>query len=311
MRNVLPVAVGGLAGLLVASVVFSPPVFNVSVHYLTALFFPERITPEGLLEKHRSDEPLKVLIVPGHDADSWGADYRGIREADLTVEIGKELRALFAADPAFEVSITRENGMFTQEFASYFEEERSLIGEFRDYVRTVFRDALRRKMVVPKTDNYHGVASGADAQKLYGVNKWANENDVDVVLHLHFNDYARRRLDQPGRYSGFSIYVPESQLPNARASRAVAEAVAAALKTAAAPSNYPQERGVIVEDQELIAVGSNASLDAAALVIEYGYIYEPQFIDTARRHSTMRELALRTYEGVRDFAEGGVENIGE
>ena len=41
--------------------------------------------------------------------------------------------------------------------------------------------------------------------RLYGINKWANENDIDIVIHVHFNDYPGRPRTGSGKYSGFSI----------------------------------------------------------------------------------------------------------
>jgi len=33
------------------------------------------------------------------------------------------------------------------------------------------------------------------ALRLYGFNKWADENKVDAMVHIHFNDYPGERLD--------------------------------------------------------------------------------------------------------------------
>ena len=66
-------------------------------------------------------------------------------------------------------------------------------------------------------------------------------------------------------------------------------------------SNLPVEDQGIVEDQELIAIGSYNTVDAASMLIEYGYIYEPQFRAPAVRAIVLKELAFQTYLGLADF----------
>jgi hypothetical protein len=300
-RHILFVVSGVLLALL--TIVWQPGAFRAAGDFVAALVAPERVTPETLSVKYETRAPIAILVVPGHDNEFWGTEYRGVREADLTVELGRMVRDRFAGDPRFAVAITREGGEYAKEFAEYFDTYSSLIWEFRDYARTVFTNALRLGEVVAKTDNFHGFASSEIARRLYGINMWANDHAVDAVLHIHFNDYPRTRQGRPGRYGGFSIYVPESQFPNARASRALAETVAARLNTALTVSDYPQEAEGIVEDQELIAVGSYGALYPASLLIEYGYIYEPHVIEPDLRAQLFPALATLTYQGVVDFFE--------
>lgn len=294
--------------LLVLVVVSSPGFMRAPAHYLASLAFPERITPESLQGKYSYHIPLKILIVPGHDDESWGTDYKGLKEAGLTFQVGLELKKLFDADPAFTTTITRDENGYVPIFDSYLFDTPSLIDAFRNKVRSMFLSALKSGEVTVNGVNHHSTASNEDSRKLYGINKWADENNIDIVLHLHFDDYDRWYRTRPGKFVGFSIYVPESQYPNARASRAVAEAVEKELETDEPVSNLPQEQAGVVEDQNLIALGSNASLDAASLLIEYAYIYEPKVADQSKQASVFHEFAWRTYSGVKDFLAKGVEN---
>ena len=280
----------------------------VSTH-LAALVFPERVTPEKLMQAYERKESIKVLIVPGHDKDSWGADFNGVREADLNLEIGEHLFQYFNADSRFQTFISRTDTGYTADFRSYFTEQSSLIREFIVYFKTTFNYASQQGLVEPNTTVYHTIAAKDVVLKLYGINKWANDYDIDIVLHLHFNDYPRRRTDIPGKHIGVSIYIPEKQLPNARASRALVKSVFERLTTYFPPSTLPLEREGIIEDQELIALGAYASLDAASLLIEYGYIYEPQFTHPLTRAPLMRELAFQTYQGIRGYFESGEASI--
>lgn len=66
-------------------------------------------------------------------------------------------------------------------------------------------------------------------------------------------------------------------------------------------SNLPSEDEGVVESQELIAIGSANTVDAASMLIEYGYIYEPQFRVESVRSMAVKELAFQTYLGLSDF----------
>jgi len=147
----------------------------------------------------------------------------------------------------------------------------------------------------------HIDAPSESAIKLYGINKWSNENGIDIILHVHFNDEPTRKYNREGKYAGFAIYVPERQFSNSKASYELAENVFDSLKSRFPQSDMPLEEKGIVEDQELIAIGAYNSLDGAVLFIEYSYIYEPQFINKTTRSIALKEAALQTYLGIREF----------
>jgi len=71
-----------------------------------------------------------------------------------------------------------------------------------------------------------------------------------------------------------------------------------------AKSDLPAEYFALIEDQELIAVGSNASRDGVSVLTEYGYIYEPQFANKETRGVILKELAYQTYVGIKKFFNG-------
>ena len=48
-------------------------------------------------------------------------------------------------------------------------------------------------------------------------------------------------------------------------------------------------------------MGAYNTLDAAAALIEYGYIYEQRFLNNAVREATLKELAFQTYQGLNRF----------
>ena len=56
-----------------------------------------------------------------------------------------------------------------------------------------------------------------------------------------------------------------------------------------------------MKDQDLIAVGSYNTVDPVSLLIEYGYIYEPQFKQADVRNLIFQEYAYQTFIGLENF----------
>ena len=84
-------------------------------------------------------------------------------------------------------------------------------------------------------------------------------------------------------------------------SRDLGEALKQKLLLAAPVSNLPLEAAGVIEDQELIAVGANGSRESASLLVEYGYLYEPQFLNPTIRTPALDNLARLTAEGIKDY----------
>jgi hypothetical protein len=166
---------------------------------------------------------------------------------------------------------------------------------------------LVRNGSVSKVSNgvEHNSAPQDVALRLYGINKWVNDNKVDIAIHIHFNDYPRRDHSNPGEYSGLSIYVPERQYSNSPTTKAIADSVFKRLSKYNAISNFPSEKVGVIEEQDLIAIGSYNTVDAPSMLIEYGYLYEPQFTDVQVRDLVLKDLAFQTYLGIQDFFGAG------
>ncbi|TSC81680.1 MAG: hypothetical protein G01um101419_771 [Parcubacteria group bacterium Gr01-1014_19] len=261
---------------------------------LAALPVPESIiTPGNLKEKYKKDK-ITVLVIPGHiNSLRTGASFRGINERELTKQAADKLVELLRLDPKFSV--------FTFTDVEPYFQYPDKIKEFR---REAYQNsrALSDKGIVSKNQTVQHVSiPNDDSLILYGINKWARDHNIDIVIHLHFNDYPRPYRRLPGEYTGFAIYIPERQLFNHHSSAAVAEAVAGRLKDYFPVSDYPPESAGLVEDQDLIAVGSPSAFYGAALLIEYGYLYEVQYIDPELRPLAIQELTHQTYLGLKNF----------
>lgn len=245
---------------------------------------------------------VKILLVPGHEPGYGGAEYSDLFERDMVVDLALHLRNLIKSNDRYEVYITRDKDLWTPTFGSYFDKN---LNEIISWVNNhkIESDRLSRlgdfHPVTPKV--LHNSAPKNVALKLYGISKWANENDMDIIIHIHFNDHPGHSKNSPGKYTGFAIYVPEDQYSNSSSTQTLASSIFDRLAKFNAVSNFPGERGGIVETQDLIAIGAYNSVDAASMLIEYGYIYEPQFNNKEIYDITMKDLAFQTYLGLQDF----------
>lgn len=285
---------------------------SMNIRNMAGVFFIDSTTPEKIRADYvkakagiKQQDKIKILLVPGHDNDYWGTEFRRTKEADLNLNVAKELAKKLSEEKEFEVILARDDNGYTKIFLDYFEKEKAGILAFQKSQKMIMDSLVDDGQIQTNTKNQviHNKAPNDTAFKLYGINKWANENGVDLVLHIHFNDDPIRKYGKKGEYSGFSIYVPESQYSNAKASMAVARNVFNQLEKFFPVSDLPKEKDGIIEDQTLIAIGSNNTLDPAVMLIEYGYIYEPQFTNTEVRTLAIKELSLQTYNGIKNFFE--------
>ena len=270
------------------------------IYYGASLFFAEKTTNEQIRNVYKQ-EGVKVLIVPGHEEDYGGAEYKNVKERDLNYALANELHDFLSREKGIVVyNVKNRNGKFQKWFTDYKIEHKNEIERFRKESKTKFKEAINDGFEI-KTNVVHNTAPGVTAFNLYAVNKYANDNDIDIVIHIHFNDNPRNNTRLPGKYNGFAIYAPEDQLPNSKVSLALAEVVKNRLQSFVAKSDYLPEKEGIVKSQSLIAVGSNASRDSASILIEYAYIYEPQVVSSDIRPLFLKELAFQTYLGIRDY----------
>lgn len=264
--------------------------------------FGTSVDIKDLQKKYDSErKDINVLIVPGHDLDYSGAVYNGLKEELVNRELAKHLYLYLKDDDDFNVITTRDfsTGEYTPVFKKYFDRQEKKIKVFKEKcIQKMFRAVADGDIDYQGTKN-HSYASSDTSFRLYGINKWANENDIDLVIHIHFNDAGN------GDYSGFAVYIPDSQFSNAKVSKDIANYIHTYFTKHIPPSNLPLESEGVIESQQLIALGSNGSLDAPSLLIEYGYIRESQFQHYETRQFITRELAYQTYMGLKNYFEDG------
>jgi peptidoglycan hydrolase-like protein with peptidoglycan-binding domain len=253
-------------------------------------------------------EPVKILIVPGHDDEHSGAVYGDYKEAYMNLVLASKIKETFTFDPLFDVTVARDWDGYTPELAEYFDENKRGIEFFIRTHKKKTERALLASDIDPAKGVTHNDAPALAAYRLYGINRWAGENEFDVVIHIHFNDEAGRKSGVPGKHSGYSIYIPSKELPNHVDSLELGKSIGARIMQSFPVSDLPLELGNsigegVIPDFKLIAVGANRTLDIPSVLVEYSYIYEPtvspKFLDL-----TTTLMAQATSVGIREYISG-------
>ena len=275
---------------------------------LAAVLLHKPVTTTELHDKY-ANMPVKkvrVFIVPGHEPDYGGTEYKDLKERDMVVDLSNYLGEFLKNNGHYDVMLSRDKDNWSPTLQTYFKDHWDEIISFlkdsrQEKLQLVNAGSMKKTVA---TVNHNNTKKDV-ALRLYGMNKWGNENDIDIAIHIHFNDYPRKNTSGPGKYSGFAIYVPEPQYLNSATTRALAETVFKRLAKYNAQSNLPGESEGVIDEPDLIAIGVNNTSDAASMLIEYGYIYEPQFADPEVRQSIIKDLAFQTYLGLQDFFGSG------
>lgn len=277
-----------------------------SVPQAHAKGFPTTARASELKEAY-ADGELKILIVPGHEPNYGGAVFQGVYEREIVVEIANKLAADLRKDENIEVIIARTNESWNRTLDRYFDREMKKIKSFVTKQKKEMAKMVKKKKVKEMQEGTqvdHAAAPTDVALRLYGINKWVNENDIDLVVNLHVNDAPDHDQYTPGANTGFAIYIPDSQFGNGAASRPVAESIARELNSLTATSTLRIENQGVVEDQQLIALGSNNSLKVPTVLIEYGYITESRMLRPEVRDTLTSDFAYQTYRGLARFLGG-------
>jgi len=273
-----------------------------------AVFFVQSISSAQIQKEYRATNvskpvtapKVRILIVPGHQPDSGGTEFNKVYERDIVVDIANKLAQLLEQNPNYDVMVSRTATAWNPILQTYFYTHTAEILAFKESQALQMATHIADGSFVLEPDQVsHTTTSPQASLQLFGINKYASDNNIEITLHLHINDYDRHT--KAGKYDGFAIYVPDRQYSNAEASKAIGDALAVGLNAYHATSTLPKEDAGVVEDRELIATGSNNSADNAALLIEYGYIYEPQFQKPSVRAIAIEDYAYQTYLGLQDF----------
>lgn len=248
-------------------------------------------------------EPIKILLVPGHNNEIWGAQYGNIKEADMNLVLATQIYDIIKKDKRFEVYITRDTNGFTKEFADYFSKNKTDIISFKNNAKEEMQIKINNGTFLNKSGVVHNVVNEQTAIELYGINKWANENKIEAVINIHFNDYPRITKWTIGKYKGVAIYTPDRQMANGLESFKLAKSIFLQLSKKYITSTYIKEKDGIIPDQKLIALGASNTLipSVNSVLIEYGYIYQKIFRNSTTRHQAYKDMAILTTNGIVNY----------
>ena len=245
--------------------------------------------------------PIKILLVPGHDDTTWGAQYGNTKEAGMNLALATRIFNSLKKDKRFEVYITRDLNGYTKEFSDYFANNKDEIVSFRNTHKAAHKQKVGEGNFIEKETVIHNAADERMSVILYGINKWANEHSIDAVMHIHFNDHVRKTVWAEGIHKGFAVYVPEGQMINSKTSTELGKKIFTQLRKKYRVSTYEKEKEGIVFDQKLIALGSNGTLnkDVRSVLVEYGYIY--RFKTKKFRESAYAAMSSYTVSGIKNY----------
>jgi N-acetylmuramoyl-L-alanine amidase len=258
-------------------------------------------------------QPFTILIVPGHDTDTdckndpkcnSGARYKNIYERDLVVSVANDISSLLSQNPNYKVIVSRNTQVWNPIFADYFANNQQVIIDFKNQHQAADKllIASGQEKIITDVGN-HTTASEKTAIELYGINKWADENNVNLIIHLHFNNSTRKNINIPGPYHGFDIFIPEKSRANALASRTAAEDIYNELQKKFNPETSGNNYNSLYEDSGLIALGSANTLTKPALLIEYAYVYEKMLQTGASQKKALERMAEQTVAGIQDYVD--------
>jgi len=274
-------------------------------NFLAATFFVPSITMSDLKDKYISAEEtgkkIKILLVPGHEPNFGGTEFGKLKERDMNVDLAIELKNNLESNRRFEVILTRDKDNWNPELEKYFNDNWEVIKDFTKLKKTEMNLLIAEGRVEKVSSGVrHNTALGDVAYRLFGINRWSRDANIDVLIHIHFNDYPRAQTYLPGKHRGFAVYIPDKQYSNSVATKEIATNIFKRLEEFFVVSDLPKEDVGIIESQDLIAIGQSNSLDAASILIEYGYIYRPQFAGQVSRESAFDKMARQTYLGLED-----------
>ena len=251
---------------------------------------------------------VRLLIVPGHEPNAGGADeFKKIKERDLNLQLSEILKNDLSRNPNLEIILARDENGWNKNLENYIKTGSTTIMSWVTDMKNKMLakvDAGEMKLINPGMK--HNDATSSAVLFLYGTNKWIAENNIDLVLHVHFN--SNPKINGKPVFRGYCMYVPEKQYSNSTSSKIFANYLNNEISKIEKPSNMLQEKNTIIEDQKLIATGNYDTLKIPSVVIEYAYIYEPMMLSSSTRNSFLETAASSTATAINNYITDKLEN---
>ena len=165
------------------------------------------------------NKKIKILIVAGHEPNAGGADeFKKIKERDLNLQLSNILKDKLLANPNIEIITARDNNGWNPDLKNYVETSSTTIMQWASDMKNKMMgkvDAGEIELIDPNMK--HNPATSSAVLFLFGTNKWIEKNNIDLVLHIHFN--SNPKINGKPVFSGYCMYIPEQQYSNSSSSR--------------------------------------------------------------------------------------------
>ena len=205
-----------------------------------------------------------------------------------------------STNPDIEVILARDENGWNSDLENYVMTSSSTIMSWvLDMKDKMMSKVSAGKMKLINPNMKHNDAASNAVLYLYGTNKWITENNIDLVLHVHFN--SNPKINGKPNYHGYCMYVPERQYSNSSSSKIFANYLNDEISKIQKPSNMPQEKDTIIEDQALIAIGNYDTLKIPSVVIEYAYMYESMMLSSSTRNNFIKTAASSTATAINNY----------
>lgn len=157
------------------SMVFINKAFDSIEDNFAAVFFRESITISQLQNKYdavsKKYPKVRIMIVPGHEPDFGGTEFKDLKERDMTVDLAKQLEVFFKNNSHYEVIIARDQTAWNPDLKKYFDEHWDAISAFVKENKNEMVRLVNGGSVTKVTDGmYHNAAPQNVALRLYGIN---------------------------------------------------------------------------------------------------------------------------------------------
>jgi len=285
-----------------AKILLSITVLAIIISALITIFDQVKIkNVSSVFSFNVQNKKIKLLIVPGHEPHAGGADeFKKIKERDLNLQLAETLKNYLSHNTNIEVILARDEDGWNSDLKNYVEtNETQIMSWVADMKKAMLKKVDEGNFVLINPDMKHNEATTSAVLFLYGTNKWIEENNIDLVFHVHFN--SNPKINGKPNYKGYCMYVPEKQYSNSSSSKVFANYINNEISKIQTASNMPQEDDTIIEDQELIATGNYDTLKIPSVVVEYAYIYEPMMINSSTRNTFIKKAASSTAAAIENY----------
>lgn len=271
-------------------------------------FLNKTSNTQTVYSETEAPKKVKILLVPGHEPNAGGADeFKAIKERNLNLQLSEILKNDLSNNSDIEVITARDTNGWNSDLKNYIETNKT---EIMDWVASMKKIMLGKvnsgEMKLTNPGMKHNVATSNAVLYLYGTNKWIEENNIDLVLHIHFN--SNPKINGKPNFSGYCLYIPDKQYDNSSSSRVFANYLNEEISKIQTPSTMLQEKDLIIEDQALIATGNYNTLKIPSVLVEYAYMYEKMMTSTSTRNAFIEKAASSTATAILKYIEEEVRN---